>query len=650
MDLSELVTYARNRYKIEPSAKGAGFSVLQEPESGKWIAVLISSRDPYSDEIREAADIKCGRSAVPADASDTVRGPFYMESGSWVGVPMGDETDSRLVARLLDRAFELAKPGYKIVMASELLSSRKNGYSDTPLPRRGTSPAAGTDDRDAVAVPPSFISSRRPAGTIPSREEEKVPEKIAEMRKLYRQGSWQRSFRDENFYRQGKFMEDYEDDAPWDGNVTVYYPTYNELTTRQLRGYFTWRTALRRGEWGPICASLAFIYVYELINGIGTSSPQDGLDKLIAFEKNFTDSGFGDELLRYYLRLWIFDFCVVNGLDPAVAREYQDGERRGFDDALCVLRSPQEHSDAQVTEALLHFTGDRQRSSAALKKYPERCERLFAAAWREACANAKINGRGAFSACFGSRRSYHWYPFLAAIYRRQGPSGRAEYELNGNRKFSFANGEWKETGCRAEYFKKKLFNGFLRETDRLVRAYLGAGRPLAEKEEDEWATPFIEKAIEEDRLAQIEASRPRVELDFTKLGGIRSDAAVTRDSLLTEEDVSEDGAAGDAPPVTENAVPAPDAERLPAPEGNGPAPEVAPAVPYAELLTILLRGGSVKDLLAQRRLMPELVADGINEALFDELGDTAVECVGDDVRLVPDYREDIERIMGKDTQ
>jgi hypothetical protein len=45
--------------------------------------------------------------------------------------------------------------------------------------------------------------------------------------------------------------------------------------------------------------------------------------------------------------------------------------------------------------------------------------------------------------------------------------------------------------------------------------------------------------------------------------------------------------------------------------------------------------------------MPEIVADELNEALFDEIGDSVVECDGDEIILVEDYREDIMELLGE---
>jgi len=44
--------------------------------------------------------------------------------------------------------------------------------------------------------------------------------------------------------------------------------------------------------------------------------------------------------------------------------------------------------------------------------------------------------------------------------------------------------------------------------------------------------------------------------------------------------------------------------------------------------------------------MPSIVADGINEGMFDEFGDTIVICDDDRLSLVEDYREDLEQLLG----
>ena len=48
--------------------------------------------------------------------------------------------------------------------------------------------------------------------------------------------------------------------------------------------------------------------------------------------------------------------------------------------------------------------------------------------------------------------------------------------------------------------------------------------------------------------------------------------------------------------------------------------------------------------------MPTVAADAINEALFDEIGDTALEWDGAEFTLAEDYREDVLRLLGGNTE
>ena len=69
-----------------------------------------------------------------------------------------------------------------------------------------------------------------------------------------------------------------------------------------------------------------------------------------------------------------------------------------------------------------------------------------------------------------------------------------------------------------------------------------------------------------------------------------------------------------------------------------------------EILMMLLSGASVKTALRSRNLMAEVFADTLNEVLYDLIGDTAVECDGEELTLVEDYREDIVRMLGGNTE
>ena len=54
----------------------------------------------------------------------------------------------------------------------------------------------------------------------------------------------------------------------------------------------------------------------------------------------------------------------------------------------------------------------------------------------------------------------------------------------------------------------------------------------------------------------------------------------------------------------------------------------------------------MEEIVRENHLMPSLIADAVNEAFFDEIGDTVLSCDDDRLSLVEDYREDLTRIMG----
>ena len=59
-----------------------------------------------------------------------------------------------------------------------------------------------------------------------------------------------------------------------------------------------------------------------------------------------------------------------------------------------------------------------------------------------------------------------------------------------------------------------------------------------------------------------------------------------------------------------------------------------------------MEGGDAAEIIKANHLMPSIAADAINEAFFDEIGDTVLLCEGDALALVEDYVEDIEQILG----
>lgn len=68
-------------------------------------------------------------------------------------------------------------------------------------------------------------------------------------------------------------------------------------------------------------ASVAVIYVYELLNLVGVRTPEEALEKLREFEQKYVLTEQGTPELQRSLRRWICGFAILHHLDPAVVRE-----------------------------------------------------------------------------------------------------------------------------------------------------------------------------------------------------------------------------------------------------------------------------------------------------------------------------------------
>ena len=131
--------------------------------------------------------------------------------------------------------------------------------------------------------------------------------------------------------------------------------------------------------------------------------------------------------------------------------------------------------------------------------------------------------------------------------------------------------------------------------------------------------------------------------DLSKLQSIRADAEETREQLLTEADeealMGIETPAGEAEPA---AAPAMINEPPPAAPDTPPDEELPLDENETAFLRILLYGGDLQALLRERGLLLSMVADSINEKLFDRFSDTVLLFDGETPEPVEDYLEQLK--------
>ena len=452
-----------------------------------------------------------------------------------------------------------------------------------------------------------------------------IPAKIWQMMRLYEYGDGSFEQQKKNFLRQGLFMADFEDNYDgWSGKCTYFSPSYHDLTLTQLRKYFTWRTETRKGKFSHIESPFAYLYLSELLCGIGAETPEEALKKMADFETGFVNAGFADTLLKMHLKNWMFEYAVIHGMQPEIVMQHADPQMLAHDTYMTILKDPASKNDNEIFLALSFFAEKDLFTTPVVSEAGSKGKHLFAELWK--CASVRYNegDTGFFTACFGEMEISKWYPLFNALFRDDGNDSDKECVLNGCRKYFCRNGVWYEESFSRIQFDKVRFNSLLHEAERVFRKYLKVGKTLRQKPDETWATQYAEAVVEADKKAEAEAKRPKINIDLSGLDKIRRDAAVTRESLLTEDEIE-----------TETEV-----ETTSENEEN----TLLDAV-HTEILRTLLKKGSADEYIKAAHLMPSVVADTINSALFDEIGDNILECDGKTLKIVEDYVEEVEKLL-----
>ena len=505
----------------------------------------------------------------------------------------------------------------------------------------------------------------------------------------------------ELFYRQGLLMADFEDDCPYNGTFKSYFPTYNAMSDRQLRGYFTWRAQVRRGTVEETSTSFAFLYLYELICGIGVDNPLDGFNKIKAFWDVYRAFEPG---IDRFARVWLQDYAVFHGLDPKLLR---DSKTVMFDNALIELRraardlvpapapSGQTPKRRKTSEPTLPLPPDEVREERlmaainALSTYNLSNSRLDRSHHRDlrhvACAVYVRMARyydthrktDIVASLFGEETAMPYTMFASAVFFAPERHEDCEYRLDPIHIYRCQNGFWECMRIHGSRQKSSKLGEMMRACDQRLRLALDPTHPLKEEK----VPKYLAKIIDDEIMAWLSwdaAHQPiKIDIDLSQLGHIRSAAAQTREALLIDEEREDDASAEaeaadsgqpEAEPVTDAIVEpvvapirqdltdeptisteqfgvvAPLLAPTPAVVSTAPAGTATELAPAADaFLRALLEQNAAQATLAvvQSEQSEDMLVDSINEALFDLVGDTVIEFGAAGPQIIEDYEADV---------
>ena len=442
--------------------------------------------------------------------------------------------------------------------------------------------------------------------------------------------------RAELFLKQARLMAAYEDDYVYNGTVNQYFPTYDSLSDAQLRGYFTWRTAVRQGRVEKRGMSYASLYVYELLHLIGCRDAQDGYEKLHSFCEAYRVL---DPQIGHYIVHWEDEFVIYYGLDPKLITWRGTAlAHREQDDAICTVLHHTEHTSEETMAAVCVLSSYRLERSKLYRAHTAEVNAVVLRVLdRAAGYYEKHRQINFFDDLIAVEQTAPVRLFSSAVFQPPKEEPDRVYEVHPLRRYECVSGYWTLHSYERPERAAQRLGVFLRGVDAGLRAHFGitAIQPPKLKK---WQAKIIDEEITAFFAEQREAEARRVRLDFSQLARIRADADVTQERLIVEEDQeSPMMPIFELSPVvpssfTEDTLPAAPVMTEGAGDINGlDASEL-------RLLRTLLGDGDLAWVRTEGRMLSVLV-DGINEKLYDDFADTVIE--GDPPAVVPDYQDEL---------
>ncbi|MBE6690419.1 MAG: hypothetical protein E7590_03955 [Ruminococcaceae bacterium] len=429
-----------------------------------------------------------------------------------------------------------------------------------------------------------------------------------------------------------------------------YMPQYTQLNRDQMAYYFWWRTAFRRGEVLPAAYSYLLLYLYELINlDAQHQDPREGQELMLRLWLCYREE---HPRLDALLREWLCDYSLLHALPPP---KLDPGQYRSLLSG-CRLKefyvSAAGNTDALGTAMLLFCNNyDYTKSKFYTDETKEEYERVLGGAirvaldfLREERGDALTDLSGVSTVCrdtfAGAVCSWQLKRRIEVDYTSFSHTHDLRYVMTDVLKYA-ENALRQSRGIKS---RLSIYALGIPLRERL-NAYLEAALPHRRKAVAEPVIPEYERRYE----------LPTVELSPERAAEIEAGSWQTTKRLIEafgeETETEENGITPET--GVKNAENAPFAVPAPPPVTEQPvvvasvqsaAPESALAAAVGELLPFLPLA-LAKDRAGQRAfalsrgMLPDAIADRINTAALELLGDILLEEENGCYTVIEDYLE-----------
>lgn len=448
-----------------------------------------------------------------------------------------------------------------------------------------------------------------------------IPQEIRDMRKMIANQNYNDSY-EYNFYRQGKSMENYEDDCEYNGYFLRYYPTYQSMDVKQLRGYFTWRTQTRKGNIKKTALSFIYVYIYELLNQIGVKTAEEGFERLNAFRQEYAKI---EPSINRNAKKWLQDYIVYNNLSKELFSELDETD---FDNALLTFLNANERDNKELFNAVKELSSYNIEKSKFYLNNIEDTENAVCKIIRTLIVYYGTHGSKSFcERLFGHKISCAYDMFNSAVFYDTKKYESFTYKINDINIFECRHGLWTCDRYPLGRDKNKTLGTIIRAIDGIMREKCNFSSKLSYEVKEKTIVKIITNEVDKFLEEKHKNALPKIEIDITKLESIRANADITREKLIVDEEEDEPEA------IQENNFNEKIINTTPLDDNE------------YEFMKCLLYEKQYTEFLSEKRLMPSVIADSVNEKLYEMFGDTVIVFDGDVPTLIEDYIEELKGII-----
>ncbi len=279
----------------------------------------------------------------------------------------------------------------------------------------------------------------------------------------------------EIFYKQAKFLENFEDNYKIKQDIyssyrySIYHD-YSELSFKEFRTYFSWRTKVRKGEFPEIDYKYLQIYISELVNKIGCKNKDETIEKLITIWENYRK--YYDNLDEIMLRV-IKEFYIVSNFEtpfssimekfPVKIRNFSKDMReinKGiFKDKIDILN---EISSYKINKSKLLETKYGYLLNECIEKLFTRLDKEFEA-----------RGMVLKEIIFYKSDTQYWWDPLSSYCLYNWEKNNKIIVFEGTEKYTYKDGSWSRTIYNLNIHYKYTIGYILKMMECIIREYLG---------------------------------------------------------------------------------------------------------------------------------------------------------------------------------